>query len=120
VEVGCHAIGYATKANRALSGDEIHVDRPLTAEQWVALDGPRPIRHRDYADLNIKIGRMPKCPRREGDVGGRLKVGRDMREPIDGVAGEEPLDRSTCVRDARELCMASFVALAVRQRHRHI
>ena len=32
-----------------------------------------------------------------------------MREPIDGVTGEEPLNRSARVRDARELSVAGVI-----------
>ena len=32
-----------------------------------------------------------------------------MREPVDGSAGDEPLDRSARVRDARELSMARLI-----------
>ena len=38
-----------------------------------------------------------------------MRVGRYVREPIDRVAGDEPLDRSARVGDARELSMAGLI-----------
>src|SRR6185436_12401357 len=50
-----------------------------------------PARRPDQSHLDVEVGRMAERAGREAHVGGELRVGRHVWEPVDGVRVDQPL-----------------------------
>src|SRR3954454_3905953 len=74
------------------------VQGALPAEERVAVHRRRPVIGRDEPDLDVQVGRVALRPGWKADVGGPGPVRGQVREPVDGAAGHQPLDGPAGVR----------------------